>query len=300
MAMPNGAVQGRPGRLLVLACATAFLGFAPRAGHAQGQCPTEFQEQTSGLVADASSLCATAAGKTCTFELALCVNQAADSCTPKDLKKRRIHAKGHCAGIGRLNLKANGPSPACGSFAGVKVRTEKHGSQPGTCRIHAKAGESRTDITLLCQPQSSPCPTTTTTTTQTPTTTTSTETATTTTEAATTTTEAVTTTTEAATTTTELVTTTTEVSTTTTTLQTCCGLSPQPSQLSFTTGVGSGNCGTLTTSTGTLLENLACGGLYTGGGSSGVPLPFTVPDMGSSLTGVSSCSGTSLTLANLT
>ncbi|PYN80156.1 MAG: hypothetical protein DMD97_03860 [Candidatus Rokuibacteriota bacterium] len=70
--------------------------------------------------------------------------------------------------------------------------------------------------------------------------------------------------------------------------------------MSFTTGVGSGNCGTLTTSTGTLLENLACGGLYTGGGSSGVPLPFTVPDMGSSLTGVSSCSGTSLTLANLT
>src|SRR5207244_2763599 len=178
-----------------------------------------------------------------------------------------------------------------------------------------------------CQPSSNPCPTpTTTTTTQTPTTTTeavtttteaatttteaatttteavttTTEAVTTTTEAATTTTEAATTTTEAVTTTTELGTTTTEVSTTTTTLQTCCGLSPQPSQLSFTTGVGSGNCGTLTTSTGTLLENLACGGLYTGGGSSGVPLPFTVPDMGSSLTGVSSCSGTSLTLANLT
>src|SRR5438876_4956317 len=252
MAMLNGAVQGRPGRLLVLACATAFLGFAPRAGHAQGQCPTEFQEQTSGLVADASSLCATAAGKTCTFELALCVNQAAGSCTPKDLKKKRIHAKGHCGGIGKLNVKASGTSDVCGNFAGVKVRTKK-----GTCRIHAKAGDSRTDITLLCQPQSSPCSTTTTTTTQAPTTTTeavttttetatttteaatttteavttTTEAVTTTTEAATTTTEAVTTTTEAATTTTELVTTTPEVSTTTTTIRTCCGLSPQPSQL---------------------------------------------------------------------
>src|SRR6266446_1367809 len=217
MAMPNGAVQGRPGRLLVLACATAFLGFAPRAGHAQGQCPTEFHEQTSGLVADASSLCATAADKTCTFQLALCVNQAAGSCTPKDLKKKRIHAKGHCAGIGKLNVKANATSAVCGSVAGVKVRTKK-----GMCRIHAKAGDSRTDITLLCQPQSSPCPTTTTTTTQTPTTTTeavttTTETATTTTEAATTTTEAVTTTTEAATTTTEAVTTTTGVVVTTTT-----------------------------------------------------------------------------------
>src|SRR5438309_311067 len=247
MAMPNGAVQGRPGRLLVLACATAFLGFAPRAGHAQGQCPTEFQQQTSGLVADASSLCATAADKTCTFELALCVNQAADSCTPKDLKKKRIHAKGHCAGIGKLNVKANATSAVCGGFAGVKVRTKKQGSQPGTCRIHAKAGDSRTDITLNCQPSSNPCPTpTTTTTTQTPTTTTeavttTTETATTTTAAATNTTEAATTTneavttktavatkptegttttTEAATTTTEAVTTTTEAATTTTELVT--------------------------------------------------------------------------------
>src|SRR5882724_3653437 len=217
MAMPNGAVQGRPGRLLVLACATAFLGFAPRAGHAQGQCPTEFHGQTSGQVADASSLCATAADKTCTFQLALCVNQAAGSCTPKDLKKKRIHAKGHCGGIGKLNVKASGTSAVCGNFAGVKVRTKK-----GTCRIHAKAGDSRTDITLLCQPQSSPCPTTTTaTTTQTPTTTTeaattTTEAATTTTEAATTTTEAATTTTEAATTTTGAVTTTTEAVTTTT------------------------------------------------------------------------------------
>src|SRR5207247_6345834 len=41
-------------------------------------------------------------------------------------------------------------------------------------------------------------------------------------------------------------------------------------------------------------------GLYTGGGSNSVPLPFTVPDMGSSLTGVSACSGTTVTLTNLT
>ena len=55
------------------------------------------------------------------------------------------------------------------------------------------------------------------------------------------------------------------------------------------------------TSTGGFLENLACGGLYTGGGSSGVPLPFPVPDMGSSLTAVSCVGGgPSLTLSQLT
>jgi hypothetical protein len=51
---------------------------------------------------------------------------------------------------------------------------------------------------------------------------------------------------------------------------------------------------------GTVTKQLACGGLFTGGGSNSVPLPYAVPDMGSSLTGISSCSGTSLTLTNLT
>src|SRR5207302_9807063 len=52
---------------------------------------------------------------------------------------------------------------------------------------------------------------------------------------------------------------------------------------------------------GVLLENLQCGGLYTGGGSSGVPLPFKVPDMGSSLTAVTCVAGgPSLTLSQLT
>src|ERR1051325_3502616 len=102
------------------------------------------------------------------------------------------------------------------------------------------------------------------------------------------------------TTTTLSTTTTTTSSVTTTTLAACCGFSPKPSALNFTTSIGAGNCGTLKTSTGVLLENLACGGLYTGGGRAGLPLPFQVPDMGSSLTGVASCSGTSLSLTNLT
>ena len=90
--------------------------------------------------------------------------------------------------------------------------------------------------------------------------------------------------------------------TTTTTIPACCGFSPKPNRLNFTTSTstGTGNCGTLTSNTGLLLENLKCGGLYTGGGSDSVPLPFQVPDMGSSLTKVATCSGTSLGLSNLT
>src|SRR5439155_97533 len=47
----------------------------------------------------------------------------------------------------------------------------------------------------------------------------------------------------------------------------CCGINP--TRLNFTTGIGSGNCGNLVTSNGSFIENLACGGLYTGGGRSG-------------------------------
>jgi len=54
----------------------------------------------------------------------------------------------------------------------------------------------------------------------------------------------------------------------------------------------------LKNSAGGLIQNLACGGLYTGGGSNSVPLPFAIPDMGSSLTTVFDCKGTALTLTN--
>src|SRR6266446_4016303 len=129
IAMPDGAARRRLGRLMVLACATAFLGVAPQTSRAQGQCATEFKEQTSGPVTDGSTVCATAAGNKCTFELELCVNQSGGSCTPKDLKKKRIHASGHCGGIGKLNVKASGTSSACGNLAGVKVKTKKNGTQ---------------------------------------------------------------------------------------------------------------------------------------------------------------------------
>src|SRR5207247_1383114 len=73
---------------------------------------------------------------------------------------------------------------------------------------------------------------------------------------------ATTTTTGPVATTTTIVTTTTAPVTTTTTLASCCGFSPKPSELNFTTGIGTGNCGTVQLSNGTVSKNLACSGLF--------------------------------------
>src|SRR5436190_204929 len=247
--MPDGAARRQLDRLIVLACATAFLALAPQASRAQGQCATEFKDQTSAPVTDGSTVCATAVGKKCTFQLELCVNQPGDSCTPQDLGTKRIHAKGHCGGIGKLNVKANGTTSVCGNLAGVNVKTKKHGTQAGTCNIRAKAGQSRSTITLLCQPPSTPCSTTTTT--STPGTSTTTEAATTTTEAVTTTTEAATTTAEAANTTTEAATTTTEATTTTTeaATTTTAAATTTTEAATTTTGAATTTTGAATTTT---------------------------------------------------
>src|SRR5206468_1809553 len=125
--------------------------------------------------------------------------------------------------------------------------------------------------------------TTRTTTTTTPTTTTTTSTTTTS-----------TTTTTTSTTTTSTTTTTTTTTTTSTTLCSCAG--GAPSQISFTTGVGSGTCGHLASDTSPNFLSLNCGGLYFGGAGVGVPLPSTVPDQGKSFS-KAACTGTTLNLS---
>src|SRR5947208_1421180 len=103
---------------------------------------------------------------------------------------------------------------------------------------------------------------------------------TTTTPATTSTTTTSTTTTTTSTTTTSTTTTTTTTTTTSTTLCSCSG--GAPSQVTFTTGVGSGTCGHLASDTSANFLSLNCGGLYFGGAGVGVPLPSTVPDRGKS------------------
>src|SRR5437016_2527294 len=154
-------------RLLVLVLA-ATVALVSRMSHAQGQCPTDFRDQTSGPVTDAGTVCQTAVNKKCVFPTALCVNQPESGCTPQNLKHTNIHASSLCRGVGKVHVKANGTSSVCGAFAGITVKTKKHGTKAGSCTSRAKAKKARTKITLLCEPQAGTCPapaTTTTTTT---------------------------------------------------------------------------------------------------------------------------------------
>jgi hypothetical protein len=66
--------------------------------------------------------------------------------------------------------------------------------------------------------------------------------------------------------------------------------------LSVTSANAPGDCGDIVNQSGVVSANLACGGLYIGGGSNSVPLPITMPDMAQSVIAISSCSGQLATL----
>jgi len=76
-----------------------------------------------------------------------------------------------------------------------------------------------------------------------------------------------------------------------------CGAST-PTRVLFTNGVGSSSCGSITGGAG---GDIACGGLYFGGGLDAVPLPVIVPDfVQPTRFRVDACAGTSLTVAGTT
>jgi hypothetical protein len=77
----------------------------------------------------------------------------------------------------------------------------------------------------------------------------------------------------------------------------CC-VPPAPSKFVFTTTVGVGNTG-LVSSVGGALLNLVSEGLYLGGGNSGVPWPAIIPDLGVSEHNAN-CSGTVVSLSGTT
>ena len=138
--------------------AVVIVSHAPRASRAQSSaCPAEFQEQTSGPLTNGSTFCQTATGRKCMVQLQLCVNQPEAGCTPTNLKKKNIHARGSCGKVGKVHVKANGTGSPCGAFAGVTAKTKKHGTRTGTCTVKAKAGSDIERITIACQPESSPC-----------------------------------------------------------------------------------------------------------------------------------------------
>ena len=114
--------QRQPRRLIFISAFTvALFGFGPKASHAQGQCGAEFQ--AAGAPAG-TTLCQTAVNGKCAFPLTLCANQGT-SCTPQDLKTKKIKAKGHCGPVGKLNVRANGTSAVCGTATTVTIRRRK-------------------------------------------------------------------------------------------------------------------------------------------------------------------------------
>jgi hypothetical protein len=68
------------------------------------------------------------------------------------------------------------------------------------------------------------------------------------------------------------------------------------SYINFTTGDTPGDCGDIIDSTGMVVANVNCAGLYTGGGGNSVPLPYAVPDLGSEVAAITTCTGSVVTI----
>jgi hypothetical protein len=78
----------------------------------------------------------------------------------------------------------------------------------------------------------------------------------------------------------------------------CCG--NNANFVGYTNNIGSGACGSFRNADGSLFNNLACGGLYFGGGGNSVPLPAITPDFSTSVTKILSCTGQTATLGPTT
>jgi hypothetical protein len=164
--------------LFSLTFAAALLVVTSKSFAQADECLVEFHD-ADGTIADNGTLCATATGPSCVFNLMLCVNQPDGTCTPATFGKQKFRAKGHCGPVGKLFVKPSGSDRVCGTMTAIKVRTK--GKHPGKCTIRAavRSGKTaaRTDVdkvVLTCMPQTAQCPTTTSTTTSTSTTSTST------------------------------------------------------------------------------------------------------------------------------
>jgi hypothetical protein len=77
----------------------------------------------------------------------------------------------------------------------------------------------------------------------------------------------------------------------------CCGSQPF---LSFETTNTPGDCGDIIDQNGMLVTNIACAGLYTGGGGNSVPLPYALPDQSNAVSAIASCAADVATLGPTT
>src|SRR5690349_6983688 len=175
----------------LIAAFLTLLVIGPRAFAAQNECLLSFKgvpsDATNGgsvTCDDCNAACDTdgvnTPNQSCTFNIAVCVNQPGAGCTAADIKKVSVKkASGSCKLTG-LKPTPNGTSSVCGAFTGVVVKEKKNGKKAGKCTIivstKSKSKPRQTDkdkLVLTCTPQAAAtCPTTTSTTTTIPVTTT--------------------------------------------------------------------------------------------------------------------------------
>jgi hypothetical protein len=79
-----------------------------------------------------------------------------------------------------------------------------------------------------------------------------------------------------------------------------CGAPDPPTLVRYINNAGVGNCGVAENATGTEILDLACNGLYIGGGGGDLPVPAINPDQGVQTYSVTCCNGTSLTTGHTT
>ncbi len=159
---------------VVVAAMVAFIGSAVET-RADDKCLAQFETQQGGstnLLADGAQVCGVASGKSCTFQLALCLNTKEAGCAPASFTgPKKFRAKGHCGPVGKVSVNIpSGDAMTCGSFAGVTVRTKKNGKAEGKCTVSASvktakknARKDKDTIMLMCMPSTATCPSTTTT-----------------------------------------------------------------------------------------------------------------------------------------
>lgn len=131
---------------------------------AQDECLVTVRSAT-GDAADQGTLCAEVQGKTCVFQLQVCLNQGDAVCAPAPLKKK-VKVKGNCKQTGKLKAKPDGSNPVCGSSVDIQVKTKKKGKREGKCKIRVATKSTdrppRTDVdsvSLVCKPNPGDCPT---------------------------------------------------------------------------------------------------------------------------------------------
>ncbi len=166
MQRPRAAPVRRIRRILAALAVGAVAVLSAARGFGEDACLLRVKASRR-TVAQEATVCGEAANKTCVFQLQLCLNQANATCPAASLK-RKVKAKGTCAGLGKLRVKPDGTNAVCGDVVGVTVKTRKKGKREGSCKITVATKSTdhpaRKDVkklTLVCKPTLGDCPVTT-------------------------------------------------------------------------------------------------------------------------------------------